>query len=503
MRTLYRAGLVHTLSHPATGEWVLVDDRHVERVGAGDPPEADRIVDLPGTTVVPGFVDAHVHLTGTGINETGAPIGSARSAAELLGMLRDVAPEGGRPVLAHGFDETTWDRPDLPTIEDLNGVASTPVVAVRADGHVSLANRAAIDAAPVAELPGLERDAEGVPTGALRREANWALQRWYHEQLDDHEVQELQLGAASLAASRGVTSVHEMAMPHSRGLRDFEVLMGHRAQLPVDVVPYVASMEIPLVIDFGLPRIGGDLSLDGSIGARTAHLRAPYDDGDDSGVAYIDEDDLAEFFHNAHLAGLQVGVHAIGDAAIEQALTCWDRVYTALDSRGRRHFRARRHRIEHFEMPTPAQVERAANLGLAVSVQPGFDAAWGHPGAMYEQRLGMERAGRMNPFRTLLARGMALGGGSDAPVTPLDPMAGIAAAEHHHEPFERLGREEAIRLFTRGGSLVANLEDKKGTLEPGMQADFAAYDDDPFEAESVQGLRPVFTVSLGREVYAR
>src|SRR6266511_1241659 len=475
MRTLYRAGRVHTLSHPAAGEWVLVDERHVERVGAGDPPDADRVVDLPGTTILPGFVDAHVHLTGTGIHETGPPIDGARSAAELLEMLRGVAAQQDRPLLVHGFDETTWERPELPTVDD----------------------------AGVADLPGFERDPDGLPTGVLRRDANWAIQRWYHEQLGDHQVQELQLQAASLAASRGVTSVHEMAVPTSRGPRDFEVLMGHRTQLPVDVVPFVASLEIPYVMDFGLPRIGGDLSLDGSIGARTAHLRAPYSDGEGAGVGYLDGEDLTEFFHNAHLAGLQVAVHAIGDAAIEQGLSCWDRVYGALDSRGRRHFRARRHRIEHFEMPTPAQVERAANLGLAISVQPGFDAAWGQPGAMYEQRLGLDRASRMNPFRTLLARGMALGAGSDAPVTPLDPMAGIAAAERHHEAFERLGRDEAIRLFTRGGSLIANLEDKKGTLEPGMQADFAAYDDDPFDVESVEGLRPVLTVSLGREVYAR
>jgi predicted amidohydrolase YtcJ len=122
---------------------------------------------------------------------------------------------------------------------------------------------------------------------------------------------------------------------------------------------------------------------------------------------------------------------------------------------------------------------------------------------MYEQRLGPDRARGMNPFRTLLARGMAVGAGSDSPVTPLDPMAGIRAAQDHHEGFERLGREESVRLFTRGGSLIANLEDKKGTLEPGMQADFAAYEADPLEAESLEDLRPVLTVSLGREVFAR
>ncbi|HXJ66023.1 MAG TPA: amidohydrolase family protein [Actinomycetota bacterium] len=503
MRTLYRASRVHTLSHPATGEWLLVDERHVQRVGAGDPPEADRVVELPGTTIMPGFVDAHVHLTGTGVHESGPDLGGVRSAGELLAILTEEAGANEGPVFVHGFDETGWDVPTLPAVDELNAVTQAPLVAVRADGHICLANRPAIDAAGVGDLPGLERDADGVPTGVLRREANWALQRWYHDQMGDHQIQELQLRGASLAASRGVTSLHEMAQPGSRGWRDFEVLMDHRSRLPVDVIPYVATMEIPLVIDYGLPRIGGDLSLDGSIGARTAHLAEPYVDGEGTGVAYHGDEDLAEFFHNSHLAGLQVAVHAIGDAAIEQALSSWERVYGTLDSRNRRHFRARRHRVEHFEMPTPGQVERGANLGLAISVQPGFDAAWGHPGAMYEQRLGSVRATGMNPFRTLLARGMAVGGGSDSPVTPLDPMAGILAAEGHHESFERLGRDEAIRLFTRGGSLIANLEDKKGSLEPGMQADFAAYDDDPFTAEQLEGLRPVLTVSMGREVFAR
>src|SRR5436190_22900231 len=98
MRTLYRAGRVHTLSHPAMGEWVLVDERHVERVGAGEPPEADRVVELPGTTIMPGFVDAHVHLTGTGVHESGPAVAAARSAEELLGVLRQAAADREGPV---------------------------------------------------------------------------------------------------------------------------------------------------------------------------------------------------------------------------------------------------------------------------------------------------------------------------------------------------------------------------------------------------------------------
>jgi predicted amidohydrolase YtcJ len=96
-----------------------------------------------------------------------------------------------------------------------------------------------------------------------------------------------------------------------------------------------------------------------------------------------------------------------------------------------------------------------------------------------------------------------MGAGSDSPVTALDPMEGIAALEAHHDPMERLSREEALRLFTQGSAALAHLDDKKGRLEPGYHADFAAFEEDPTTAPSVRGLRPVLTVSMGREVFAR
>src|SRR5438876_11594850 len=108
MRTLYRATRVETLSHPAAGEWLLVDERHVERVGTGEPPAADRVVDLPGTTIIPGFVDSHVHLTGTGIDQSGPALGECRSAEALVATVAKAAAAAGREgaLLCHGFDET-------------------------------------------------------------------------------------------------------------------------------------------------------------------------------------------------------------------------------------------------------------------------------------------------------------------------------------------------------------------------------------------------------------
>jgi hypothetical protein len=403
---------------------------------------------------------------------------------------------GEPPYHLEGFDESTWDDPTVPSAAELDEITADPVVIVRTDGHLSLANGAALKAAEVVE-DGVERDGAGQPTGRVRGEANRRLSEWVGSTYDRRRVEELQLEAAGLAAARGVTTVHEMSMDR----RDLEVLLGHHGQLPVDVRAVPATTSLTDVIGAGLSAIGGDLPVDGSIGARTAAFTHPYEGSDDRGALAMADDELAEFFHAGHNAGLQVGVHAIGDRAIEQVLATWERVYAALDSRERRHFRARRHRVEHFELPSVDQIERAAMLGLAVSVQPTFDRLWGQGGGLYEERLGPARAMAANPFRTMLQRGIEIGIGSDAPVTPLDPMLAISSLEGHHEPTQRLQRLEALKLHRKGSARLGHQEGKKGALEPGMHADFVAYEDDPLETPSVEGLRPILTVSLGREVF--
>ncbi len=502
MRTLYRASLVRTLGHVPDGSWVLVDDRHIQRVGSGDPPQADRTVDLPGTTIVPGFVDGHVHLTSTGLSLDEVDVERARSADELIALARGRAVTEREPVVfLRGYDETSWDDPAMPSLEDLDAATDRPLVIRRADGHVALANTAALTFARAFDADGCQR-LDGRATGLVTKEANRRVGRWVADARSEHRIEELQLAAAAEAAAAGITSVHEMAMPEDDGFRDLEVLLRHRTRLPVDVHAVAASTDVARVLDLGLRAIGGDLPSDGSIGARTAALTEPYTEGEGSGATYYADDVLAAFFHDAHDAGLQAGIHAIGDRAIEQVLTAWERVYHALDSRERRHFRARRHRVEHFEMASPEQIERAAVLGLAVCIQPAFDTRRGGPDGLYERALGIPRARSLNPFRTMLERGLGVGAGSDAPVTPLGGWAAVSAMESHHDPAQRLDRTTAVRVHTAGGAHLEHQEEKKGVLAPGFRADMAAYDEDPFAAGDVAKLRPVLTVSLGREVHA-
>jgi predicted amidohydrolase YtcJ len=502
VRTLYRALRVHTFGHPPTGDWVLVDGRHVERVGTGDPPKADRTVDLPGATIVPGLIDSHIHLTSLGLSAENEEVAATRSAADLLAIATSRATNASDTVVAlQGYDETLWADPTLPTLAELDRASASPLVIRRTDGHVALLNTAALSLADALDTPGVERDAEGRPTGVVTGTANRLVGRWAATARSDHTIEALQLSGAAQAASHGVTTVHEMALPLEFGPLDLDTLLAHRQDLPVSVEVVLGVMDVPKAVELGLRAIGGDLATDGSLGARTAAIGDPYRDGPGRGELAFDDEILEGFFRDGHDAGLQVGMHAIGDRAIEQVLGAWERIYRRLDSRERRHFRARRHRIEHFEMPTIAQIERAAMLGLAISMQPAFDAAWGYPGALYERRVGADRAWAMNPLRTILDRGLEVGVGSDAPVVPVDPWATIRAIETHHDPAQRLARSDAIRVHTTGSARLAHHEEKKGVLEPGMHADLAAYDSDPLTVDDVAGLRPILTVSLGREVW--
>src|SRR4029450_13700341 len=165
MKTLYRASRVHTLSYPSVGEWVLVDGRHVERVGVGEAPGADRTVDLPGTTILPGFVDTHVHLTGTGVHHQAPELGSVGSASELLDVVRTIAAARQGPGYLHGWGESGGGDRTPPTLAELDGVTDRPLGLARVDGHLLLANSAALEATHAANEPGGETDDAGAAAG--------------------------------------------------------------------------------------------------------------------------------------------------------------------------------------------------------------------------------------------------------------------------------------------------------------------------------------------------
>jgi predicted amidohydrolase YtcJ len=463
--------------------------------------DADRVVDLGDVTLMPGFVDAHVHLSATGLADHGADLRQARSVAEVLERVRAAVTRAGSDGLlwGDGYDETRFATPQLPSPAELAEAAGgRPVYLSRVDGHQGLATVDVLGDSGALEAPGCDRDPAGNPTGVTRGAANHLARRFALAAMPAATLLAAQDAALCQAARRGVTCVHEMAGPDIAGRRDFELLLDRVETLPIEVVGYWGDLDLDYVAGRKLAQVGGDLFLDGSLGSHTAALSTPYEDRPDtSGVLYHDDEELTELYVRASLEGVQVGVHAIGDMAIGQALRCARR---AMRSVGATAFRGCRHRIEHVELLGADGADRMAELGLAASVQPAFDAAWGGPDGMYARRLGPRRAKSMNPFADLWRRGVPTGGSSDSHVTPLDPWHGVAAAVHHHRASQRLGLPVALEVFTLGGRILARQEQVSGTIEPGQRADLTAFAGDVLAADphDLEGTEAVFTMVAGR-----
>ena len=461
------------------------------------------MVDLGDATLMPGFVDAHVHLSATGLADHGADLHAAGSVAELLDRVRAAAAKDGdgRPALGRRLRRdplrASRVRPRRPSWPAAAG--GRPVYLSRVDGHQGLATLDVLGDSGALEAAGCARDQAGEPTGVTRGDANHLARRFALATWPAATLLAAQDAALCEAARRGVACVHEMAGPDIAGRRDFELLLDRVEALPIEVIGYWGDLDLEYVADRKLAQVGGDLFLDGSLGSHTAALSSPYEDLPDTcGVLYHDDGELTELYVRASQAGVQVGVHAIGDVAIGQALRCARRAMKAV---GPTAFRGCRHRIEHVELLGADGADRMAELGvLAASVQPAFDAAWGGPDGMYARRLGPRRTKSMNPFADLWRRGVPTGGSSDASVTPLDPWHGVAAAVHHHRPSQRLGLPVALEVFTLGGRILARQERISGTIEPGQRADLTAFGGDVLAADpdDLEGGEAIFTMVAGR-----
>jgi predicted amidohydrolase YtcJ len=271
-------------------------------------------------------------------------------------------------------------------------------------------------------------------------------------------------------------------------------------QLPIRVEVFYQTRDVAKVVELGLPRIGGCILIDGSFGSRTAALLEPYaDDPENYGYLYFDQEELNLFVEEVHTAGLQLAMHVIGDRGIEMMLCALETVlkkYPRPDHR---------HRIEHFELPTPEHIERARELELVLSVQPAFEFFWGGADNRYGERLGPKRVLRTNPLRTMVNRGLLLAGGSDSAVTPMDIILAIHAAVNHPNKQESLEVYQAIKMFTIDGAKALFRENDLGSISPGKQADMIVLAEDPcfITARNLKDINVDLTIVAGKIVCDR
>jgi predicted amidohydrolase YtcJ len=431
-------------------------------------------VDLGGRVLTPAFVDAHLHAVQAGLVMTGLDLHDAASRTEVLDRLAGYAAEhpAATVILGQGWDERAWPDPRPPTRAELDRAAGDrPVYLARVDVH-----SAVISSAVLAGLPGLAGAAGYADDGRLTRDAHHQARDLVNRLTSDADRRDAIRRALRQAASLGVAAVHELGGPHLGPIQDLRRVRDVGADLGLGVVTYWGELASPEAIararEFGAAGLAGDLCIDGAIGSRTAAVAQPYADAATHGARYLSDAEILEHLIECTRAGLQAGFHCIGDDAVAAAIGGLRR---AAEQLGIGPIRAARHRLEHLEMVAADDVPALAELGVVASVQPAFDAWWGGPGELYDQRLGPGRARTMNPFGTLHRAGVPLALGTDAPVTPIAGWATVRAAVQHWRPDERLTVPVAFDAASRGAHW-AGLVDDAGTITVGRRADLAVWD---------------------------
>ena len=307
----------------------------------------------------------------------------------------------------------------------------------------------------------------------------------------------LHRAAAQRAVSVGLTTVHALEGNDQPDDPTVNSLLNIAPELPLRLVVWYQTTNVAAVESLGLPRIGGCILLDGDFGPHTAALLDAYADQPDTrGTLYYTQGEVDAFVKEAHCAGLQIALHAVGDRAAEQALTAYER---ALEQWPRTDHR---HRIEHFEVFDEALARRAQRMGVHLAIQPPFNLYFGGHTRL-NPILGEERALRSDPVRSLIDRGIHVGGGSDSTVTPLKPLYGVHCAVNHSNPAERLDVERAIQLYTLDNAAMAFEEAEKGSIQEGKLGDLVILAEDPLavEPESIGAISVEATVIGGEVVY--
>jgi predicted amidohydrolase YtcJ len=480
-RVLYRNGHVYAPAHPfATA--IMVDGAVVAWIGdelaaTAYADIADEVVDCQGMFIAPGFVDAHVHATASGLARIGLDLRGIARRDDVLAALQDAASKGaGAPIFGHGWDETSWDDSRPLTRQEIDRATWGSVVFLsRIDVH-----SAVVSSALLAQLPGVESLSGYREDGLLSQNAHHRAREAMLDSQSASGRRQAQRAFRELAAEHGVVSAHEMAGPIISSFADAQELIELQRHEPGPLIAlywgaHVDDGGIETAQQLGAIGAGGDLFVDGSIGSHTACLHQPYADKATAGVTYLTAEQIGQHIAAATSAGLQAGFHVIGDRGMTHVV---EGIQRAIDMCGIDAIRQRRHRLEHAEMMSDADRTMLQAASMTVSMQPLFDELWGGSGGMYEQRLGVPRGQVLNDFAAVSSAGLLLALGSDSPVTEVNPWAAVRAAVFPHHQ-RGITPRAAFHAHTRGGWRAIS-EFDGGVLTPGAPAHLAIWQVDAY-----------------------
>jgi len=543
-------GVDLTAAHPQRVSAIAVANGTILAAGDTAAIEAQykaastQLIDLHGAFVMPGFNDAHAHLGDAGRIKLSVDLTGSDSLAEMQSRVRKAASSAvpGAWLTGGGWDHTLWPSKTLPTKFDLDSVTGDhPAFFVRVDGHIAIANSAALTAAgitrntPDPQGGKIDRDANGDATGIIRETTQALIDKKIPPPSAEQRLKG-DLLALQDAISHGLTSVQD-----NSDWEDFLVYerLEKEGKLPARIsewLPFNAPVDQLKQMRDHHPLTDRMLHttmlkgfMDGSLGSRTAALNAPYsDDPGNSGIPRYQQDKLNSMAVERQQAGFQLGFHAIGDRAVGMALDAFaeseqgpimTRPGPLPQGPGPVHNNVRpalligfrpppRNRIEHSQVVDAGDFARYSKLGVIASMQPNHlltDMNWA------EQRLGPERAKYSYAWKSFLDAGVVLAFGTDYPVEPITPFRGVYAAVTRmneagtktYFPEEKITIWQALYAYTQGSAYAEFSDPWKGKLTPGYVADFVVLDRDltaipPPQILQTQVLR---TVVSGKTVY--
>lgn len=498
-----------------------------------------KVVDLHGAFVMPGLNDAHVHLGEGGHLKLAVDLTGSKSLADMQERIGKAAASAapGKWLAGGGWDHTLWDAKVLPTRADLDRITQDhPAIFERIDGHIAIANTAALAAAGITRATPdpqggkIDRDASGEATGVLRETATEAVYAKIPPLGHDERRKGVELALAD-AVSHGLTSVQD-----NSAAEDFKMYeeLEREGKLPLRITewmpfdaPVAQLKQMQASHDLKDPMLHTGMLkgfMDGSLGSRTAAMKAPFaDDAGNSGIPRYDARKLDEMAVERAQAGFQMGFHAIGDRAAGMALDAFAqseearmKMMSSLLPGLQKSVHATitvtddpRYRVEHAQVVDPKDIERFAKLKVIASMQPNHlltDMNWA------EERLGPQRAKYSYAWKAFLDHGVVLAFGTDFPVEPITPFRGIYAAvtrmneagTKSYFPENKLTIGQALYAYTQGSAYAQREERTKGRLAPGYWADFVVLDRNLLTVDPPQILKTqvLETVVAGKTVYA-
>ncbi len=482
-----------------------------------------QVLDARGGLIMPGFADGHTHFVDGGFQLASIDLRNAASPQEFVRRIKEYAAhlKPGEWILGGDWDHTLWRGAPLPRHDWIDSVTpNNPLFLSRLDGHMALANAAAMRAAKVSRetrVPGggeMPRDARGDPIGIFKDNAEGLVDAAIPAPSPEQEDSAV-ARALKYAASLGVTTTANMSASWAN-LAAYR-RMEHAGRMTARVLLYLPIDEWKAVAESAgrgggggddWVRIGGVKGyMDGSAGSRTAYFFEPFSDSAGYyGLMHQPEAQMRAWVGAADSAGLQIAVHAIGDRANAIILAIYDSVTHAHGARDRRF------RVEHAQHLRPREIPLFGARRVVASMQPYHaidDGRW------VEQRIGPERIKTTYAFRTLLDTDAPLAFGSDWTVASLDPMMGVYAAVTRRTlddknpggwvPDQKINVGEALRAYTYGNAWATFNEQKWGTLAAGRFGDVVVLDRDPFAVapESLGTIKPRYTIVGGRVVYQK